>query len=236
MKKTILGSILVLTLVSAFGFWMIQPASAHNENRGELKIKEKLNGLRKELKLDLKGIRFNNFVTAEKMFKAEAVSITGSTLKVRIKGVEITVNMDANDIIVNRVWDKISLSSIQPGDELRIVGQLTETTIEAKLVRDLSIPPVLEKNLTGKITSITGNAFKLMVGEKEFTVNVDANDIVVNRIWNKIVLTDIKVGDRLMVFGAVTNLSIEAKLIRDISLPSFQIQALNDSELEIDDD
>ncbi len=244
MKKALLSSVLALTLVSSFGLWAVQIASAHGGDKGELRIKEKLNDLRKELRFDLKGatglgnilIDRASISLGEKTFKAEAVSQTGSTLSVRVKGVNMTVNTNANTIIVNRIWDKIALSSIQAGDDLRIAGQISGTTIEAKLIRDLSLPPVLEKNLTGSVTSVTGNTFKLTVGTKEFTVNVDANDTVANRIWEKISLTDIKVGDKVMVFGAVTNLSVEAKLVRDLSLPALQVQALNNLELEIDDD
>lgn len=250
LSKKFLSGALLLTLISAFGFWTMQSVSAHENGKNELRIKERLNGFKKELRLRVKGNGILNnqiidrFIASpaiigieDKNFKAEVISVSGDVIKVNVKGVEMTVNTDANDIIVNRVWDRINVSSIQPGDKLRVIGQnFSGTTIEARVARDLSIPRVLEKTLTGKVTSITGNSFKLQVGTKEFTVNVDANDIIVTRLWNKITLADIKVGDRVNVFGAVNNLSVDAKLVRDLSIPEFQVQTFNDLELEIEDD
>ena len=60
---------------------------------------------------------------------------------------------------------------------------------------------------------------------REFTVIVSAGDILANRVWDKITLRDIKVGDMVQFYGIASNttsnnnFSVDAKLLRNLSLP-----------------
>ena len=82
----------------------------------------------------------------------------------------------------------------------------------------------VSKNSTivGSVISKTSNTIEISQKNKKYTVNVDTgNDIIVNRNWDKINFSDIKVNDKVSVFGLTTGnaTTINAKVVRDISLP-----------------
>lgn len=246
MKKAILGGILVLALASTFA---IQSASAKNNNGNAFgwRIKEKMNELRGELKINAKNglawghVKFIGHPVFERpAFKGKVISISGgNTLVIESKkDTEWTVNVESTDIIANRDWDKINFSDIQIGHDVMIMGSLSRNNIDAKIVRDLSVPPVQNRTLTGIVNATSSTGFKMTAGSKEYTVAVDANDILVNRVWDSITLADVKTEDRVSVFGSINNttLSMDAKLVRNLSLPFTKIEVLNGIELESEED
>lgn len=82
---------------------------------------------------------------------------------------------------------------------------------------------VLARGLTGKILTVATSTVELQIGKKKtVSVEVDANDIIVNRIWDRINFSDLKVGDRIQVFGNLSaTTTVAAKFIRDLSLPAL---------------
>lgn len=57
-----------------------------------------------------------------------------------IGNTEVTVNVDANTSVLNRLWERISLTAFQVGHKIRIYGAREENTIEATVVRDTDLP------------------------------------------------------------------------------------------------
>lgn len=218
MKKIIISSVLILTFV--FGLAATAGvASAKNSNSYYKNFGQMMKEIKSKV---LSNVSKNNTIIGS------VTSTTGNTIKINVKNKEYTVNIDtANSIIVNRLWDKISLSSIQVKDTVNVYGTKTDTTINAKLVRDLSVPVQTEIDITGTVLSLTSTTspsvsgtLKVRAYSKEYTVNVESGDIVVNKLWDKINLNDIKVNDRVSIFGITTaSTTINAKVVRDISLP-----------------
>ena len=74
------------------------------------------------------------------------------------------------------------------------------------------------KTLQGIVKSISGSTLTLTVDATDYTVDASAAKVL-NRPRHVITLTDLTVGDKVRVFGMVTDTSIAAKIVRDISLP-----------------
>jgi len=76
------------------------------------------------------------------------------------------------------------------------------------------------KTLQGTVKAIGSGSFILAVRNTDYTVTVGTSARVTNRTWQKIGLSDIKVGDKVRVFGAVSGTAIMAQIVRNISLPA----------------
>lgn len=76
-----------------------------------------------------------------------------------------------------------------------------------------------QKMIAGVVKSIAGSSLTLSTNQGDYTVNTSSSTQFVNRVWHKIVLNNIRVGDKVRVFGRVKDLTVDAKVVRDISLP-----------------
>lgn len=222
MKKTTIVTLSILILASVLGLSAITDARANGN-----KFFSSMMGMGYyknvgQMMNEMKGRIFNGFAKNGSIV-GEVSSVGSSILKIDVRNREYTVNVDiVNDIIVNRVWDKINLSDIKVGDTVNVVGTKTDTTIDAKLVRDLSIPPFTEITINGKVTAVSSSTIAVAVNNgsgTSYTVNIEVGDILVNRIWDKINILDIKVNDKVMVYGTVSSTTINAKLVKNLSLP-----------------
>lgn len=79
----------------------------------------------------------------------------------------------------------------------------------------------------GVVTAITDTTITIKRGERVFSVSTTNTTKYIDRKWNSIVRTDIKVGDKIRVRGTVTENTITAKHIRNISLPKNQTAETN---------
>lgn len=96
---------------------------------------------------------------------------------------------------------------------------------EMKMHRLLQQNGDQERILVGKVNSVATSSLEILIGKnKQFTVIVDSNDVILNRIWDKIAFGDIKTGDRIMAAGILNQTQMEAKFIRDLSLPQLPTQ------------
>jgi hypothetical protein len=230
MKRTTIITLSALSLIAVLGFTAIVGVNAKgNRFNGSFNgsmmasmmgaIDYKNFG---QMMSEIKG-KFFNGLGRNHTITGTVALVSTATLEIDVKNTKYTVNVDTtNDIIVNRIWDKINLSDIKAGDIVNVFGNKTDTTIDAKLVRDLTIPPLTEITIVGKVTAISGNTLTVTVNNGNstlYTVNIETGDILVNRIWDKINLSDIKVNDKVMVFGTATSTTINAKLVKDLSLP-----------------
>lgn len=76
-----------------------------------------------------------------------------------------------------------------------------------------------KKTEQGVVKSVSNGSFVLAVRDTDYTVTTDASTRIVNRTWHKIPLSDLRVGDKVRVFGVANDAGIAANLVRDISLP-----------------
>lgn len=79
---------------------------------------------------------------------------------------------------------------------------------------------VIQKTLQGTAKIISGNSFVLTVRKTDYSVTVADSTRVVDRVWHKINLSDIRNGDKVRVFGKIDGTAISAQIVRDISLPA----------------
>jgi len=83
---------------------------------------------------------------------------------------------------------------------------------------------VTEKTATGRhivmgtVSAVTDSTISLTKGAKTYTINTASDTRLLNLSWKTIALTDIKVGNKIRVFGAITDATVSAKTVRDISL------------------
>ncbi len=82
----------------------------------------------------------------------------------------------------------------------------------------------LKRTLQGTIKEIGSGSFVLTVRDTNYAVTTSASTRIVNRTWHKITLSDIKVGDKVRVYGLITGTSIAAQIVRDISLPPVAME------------
>ncbi|MEM5814165.1 MAG: hypothetical protein QXP82_03565 [Candidatus Aenigmatarchaeota archaeon] len=75
------------------------------------------------------------------------------------------------------------------------------------------------KTLQGKIKSVSESSLTLTVRKTDYVVTPSDKVRIVNKTWKPITLNDIQTGDTVRVFGALTDTSVTAKVIRDVSLP-----------------
>lgn len=52
---------------------------------------------------------------------------------------EFTVKIDSDSRILNQKWQKVNFSDIRKGDKIRVFGELSDSTITARTIRDISI-------------------------------------------------------------------------------------------------
>jgi hypothetical protein len=72
--------------------------------------------------------------------------------------------------------------------------------------------------LFGKVISVSDNSLTMTRGQKTFTVNKISGTRVFNKNWQKINFSQIKVNDKIRVQGTLSETTISARTIRDVSL------------------
>ncbi|MDD5433723.1 MAG: hypothetical protein PHE77_03695 [Candidatus Pacebacteria bacterium] len=197
MKKNIIVSLAVIALVlGTIGFYATN------------------NVLAKGPKNSIQASFAKSIIKQSGIITGKVSSTAASSFNITAKKTTYTVNVSSTSIIVNRVWDKINLGDIKAGDSVQIAGSIASSTIEATLIIDNSLPPVIERSLSGSVKSTTTNSLVLLVKNQEYTVNISPTSLIFNNVWGKINLGDIKSGDRLATFGAVNGTIVNAKMIR----------------------
>lgn len=76
------------------------------------------------------------------------------------------------------------------------------------------------RTIPGFVSAISTDSLTITKGEKTYTVTTSLATRVLDRKWNTTAFSDIKIGDKVRVFGTVLTTDITAQTIRDISLPT----------------
>jgi hypothetical protein len=160
-------------------------------------------------------------------------SISGSTIMVAVKtkdalpAVTFTVNASNAQVFIG---DKVAaLSSIAVGDKVIVKGAVTgasvvATTIRAgKVGKESKDQNKMNPNMVGKVTIVNGNILTINVKQQReqnmaataTTFTVDATNAKILRGETIIKVSDIAVGDNLVVQGTVTGNNVVATMIRD---------------------
>lgn len=72
---------------------------------------------------------------------ASNINVSARTLALTVDGTAYNVNIATTAKVVNKMYLALDLSSIKDGDTVRVWGPLSDTTITAHVVRDISVNP-----------------------------------------------------------------------------------------------
>ena len=74
------------------------------------------------------------------------------------------------------------------------------------------------RGLAGTVTSVTTDSLTITKYAKTFTVTKTGTTRIFNKAWQTVDFANIKVGDQLIVHGTLTDTTLTARTIRDLSL------------------
>jgi hypothetical protein len=153
-------------------------------------------------------------------------AINGSTLTLNSKGfgpnaTATTYTVDATNATVTKNGAASSLSNISMGDSISVQGTVSGTSVTATSIRDGMIGRMgMKPGVLGTVASVSGNSLTVTSkmgpsGGTGTTYTVDATNATVTKNGASSSVTNIIVGDTVMVQGTVSGTSVTATSIRD---------------------
>lgn len=165
-------------------------------------------------------------------------AVSGNTITVQSRGfgqnsTQTTYTVDATNAKVTKNNAASSVSGIAVGDTIMVQGTISGTNVTATSIRDgvgVGANGFGNGNgISGKVASINGNTLTV-TGKTGFnrtattaTYTVDASNATVTKNGTSSSVSNIAVGDTIMVQGTVSGTSVTAKTIRD-GVPQSAIQ------------
>ena len=73
------------------------------------------------------------------------------------------------------------------------------------------------KGLTGIVVSVSGDSATITRGGKTFTITKSDTTRIFNKAWKNVDFSTIQAGDKIVVHGTLTETTITARTIRDIT-------------------
>lgn len=170
-------------------------------------------------------------------------SISGNTITITSKGfgqntTEKTYTVDATNAKVTKDGASSSVSAIAVGDNIMVRGTITDTNVVATDIYDgkigprtnwsngqkLQASPIIQGNgqpiVGGTVSSISGSSITI-TNKSNATYTVDASSAVVAKNNATSSVSEIAVGDNLIIQGAVNGNSITASSIIDRATPNI---------------
>ena len=97
--------------------------------------------IEEETKQNIKEVRKIEKETTPRIniLTVKSIDQTNNTITATMNGQTITVKIN-NAKLIDRIWRTITLNKIQPNDKIRVYGILSGSTLEASVIRDISIP------------------------------------------------------------------------------------------------
>jgi hypothetical protein len=191
--------------------------------------------VRQEVKAEVKGAMttpglLKSFLQGRAAIgSGKVTAISGTTLTVEKDGKSYNVQTDDKTQFRRRFWGKASFSEFQVGHMVNVIGLWTDntkTTINARLLRDVSIQARFG-TFIGKVLTLTTDGWTMStISEKraDQTVMDLAGAKFVNRKGETITKADVQVGHRIRIRGMwdrVNNKVTEVKEVKDFSLPAL---------------
>ena len=182
----------------------------------------RMNGQKPGVFGTVSAINGNSITITSKQFSKGATAATATT---------VTYTVDASGATVTKAGATSSVSNIMVGDTLMVQGTVSGTTVTAKTIRDgvmgrtsgtRSATNGQHPGVFGTVAAINGDS--LTVTSKQFnkgatattvTYTVDASNATVTKTGAASTVSNILVGDKVMVQGTVNGTTVTAKTIRD---------------------
>lgn len=182
--------------------------------------------VREELKASISALKESILARFANLSGATVASVGTNTITVSKDGKTYTVNILATARLRRRFWGSAALTEISVGDTVNVWGSWTDssqTTINAKLIRDVSIQ---KRNgvFIGEITSVSTSGWVMKTAARgDQTVTVSNSTRFSDRKGTTIAQSDIVVGHRVRVRGMwdrkLSTIS-EVSAVKDYSLPA----------------
>lgn len=110
-------------------------------------------------------------------------------------------------------------STSNNGNSLRFDRHQNPSKIIRSKKTDRSEMVKMKKNvINGIIISTSDDSITIKKGARSFTVSISPETRTLNRAWQTISVSDIKVGHKVKISGLFSNTNLNAKTIRNISL------------------
>jgi hypothetical protein len=168
-------------------------------------------------------------------------SVSGNTITLTSKN-GTTYSVDATNAKIEKfipgtngtkgTESAIAVSQIQTGDTLRVVGSLSGTNVTATQINDGSVARGMMSKpaVMGTVNAVNGNTLTIS-GSNNTTYSVDATNAKITKITSSatvgskptsstITVSQIAVGDKVMVQGTVSGVNVSATQIVDGAFPS----------------
>lgn len=233
--KIILASFLLLAVstTSVYAEEELSPTAMPSVTGGLVRtLKQEIRNEKKETREEIKEDKrtLNTNIKSRKNLVARIVNgvvtaKTGSTLTVLHGSTTVMVNVTSNTKLRRHFWGSSTLDEISINDKVNVWGKFTDdtkTTVDATLIRDLSIA---KRNgvFVGTVQTITGNVLTVLtVNRGVQSVTVDSSTKYINRKEQEMVQADVAVGHRIRVRGMwdkANNTITEVKELKDFTLP-----------------
>ena len=231
MKKTSLN-LVILTIVLTVVPSTFALSPLRGENRISITPGEFRKEIRKEVKekIENKGLldKVKNFLKKNLRFEARVkgkITVIGSN-NFSLSGEDGTfqVNITDKTKILRKFGGKSSLSEYSVGDEVMVIGKFTDetkTTIDAKVIRNLSIQK-RRGAFFGKVTVKNTDNFVMETLERGKQTVYFGTAKFVKRNEEAMTYADLKLGDRVRVKGVwdkTLNQITEVDQVKDFSIP-----------------
>jgi len=167
---------------------------------------------------------------------AKVTAVSGNTVNAATTWGSMSLNWQLNvgsDTKINKRFDgRGSLSEIVVGHTISFQGNLATNSsaspiiVNATHIKDWSVqkPTPVKRSIEGTIESVGGvslpSTMVVKDGDKNFTVSISADTLIVNSVWVRTPFSSLKVGDKVKVYGDVNvdASTVNAIFIRDASL------------------
>ncbi|MCX6723707.1 MAG: DUF5666 domain-containing protein [Candidatus Staskawiczbacteria bacterium] len=161
-----------------------------------------------------------NIVGTVSVINGTTITMTGKAKKTNdVAGTATTYTVNASSAKVIKNGASSSISSIAVGDTIVVQGTVSGTNIVAKTIRDGAPQPAIKGNgqpvVAGKVTSISGSTITI-ANNSNVTYTIDASNakFIVSGITGP-TLSNIAVGDSVLVQGNVNGTSVVASSVID---------------------
>ena len=153
--------------------------------------------------------------------------ISGNTITLTSKKVSYDVDVTGAKFTTGHQGLAFGLSDIQVGDMLLVRGNTNGTSMVATSVNDITF--IARNVFSGVVTAVDGNNITISpVGKKasisytvdSSTAKFSSGPILQNAKMKtpKITISDLKVGDRIMAYGAISGTTITASMVQKVGV------------------
>lgn len=160
----------------------------------------------------------------------EVTAISGNTITIKDRRTGTVYAVDASSATLEKFAESttatITVSDIKVGDHVQVQGTISGTNITATKITDGQMGKGFghrgQMGTIGTVSAVSGNTITL-TGKDGVTYKVEAGSANVKKV-STINVSNIAVGDTLMVAGVKSGTTITAKNIMDGEIPQKPVQ------------